>query len=61
MYLNMLSNFMKVLNIKRKHPTKNEYFHKHIAFTIIYLLQEQKIKHRNYSEQEINVNFFCII
>jgi hypothetical protein len=58
MYLNMPSNFMKALNIKRKHRTKNEYFHKHIAFTIIYLLQEQKIKYRNYSEQEITVKKF---
>jgi hypothetical protein len=38
MNLIMLSDFMQVLNILRKHPTKNEYFPMHILFTIIYLL-----------------------
>jgi hypothetical protein len=28
---------MQVLNIKRMHYTKNEYFSEHILFTIIYL------------------------
>jgi hypothetical protein len=50
MSLNIFSDFMQVLNIKRKHSTKNEYFPKHILFTTIYLLQEQKLNHRNYSE-----------
>jgi hypothetical protein len=50
MNLNILYEFMQVLNIKRKHHTKNEYFIKHIGFTTIYLLQEQKLNHRNYSE-----------
>jgi hypothetical protein len=40
MNLNMLSNFMKVLNISRKHSTKNECFPKHILFTKIYLLHK---------------------
>jgi hypothetical protein len=47
MNLNMLSNFMQILNINRKHPTKNEYFLMHILFTTIYLLQEQKLNHNN--------------
>jgi hypothetical protein len=42
MKLTMFSNFMQVLNIERKHPTTNEYFPKHILFTIIYLLQKKK-------------------
>jgi hypothetical protein len=40
-YLIMLSDIMHVLNSIRKYPTKNEYFLKHILFTIIYLLQKQ--------------------
>jgi hypothetical protein len=38
MNLNMLYDFMQALKIKRNHPTKNEYFPKHILFTIIYLM-----------------------
>jgi hypothetical protein len=34
--LNKLPDFMQVLNIKRKHPTNNEYFCKHILFNLIY-------------------------
>jgi hypothetical protein len=34
----MLPDFMQVLDSLWKHPTKNEYFSKHILFTIIYLL-----------------------
>jgi hypothetical protein len=33
MNLIMLSDFMHVLNIKRKHSTKNEYLSNHILFT----------------------------
>jgi hypothetical protein len=58
MNLNMLSDFMKVLNSKRNHSTKNEYFPNHIQITIIYLLQKQKLNHNKYSEQEIiMINF----
>jgi hypothetical protein len=46
MHLNMLSDFMQVLNSTRKHPTKNDYFTNHIIFTTIYLLQEQKLNPR---------------
>jgi hypothetical protein len=56
--LNMLPNFMKVLYIIRKHPTKNEYISKHIPSTTIYLGQEQKLNNRNYSEQEMNMGNF---
>jgi hypothetical protein len=58
MNLNMLSNFMQVLNINRKYATKNEYFPMHILFTTIYLLQEKQLHHRNYSKQEINMSNF---
>jgi hypothetical protein len=58
MNLIMLSNFIYVLYSKRKHSTKKEYFPKHILFTIIYLLQEQELNHRNYFEPEINMSHF---
>jgi hypothetical protein len=58
MDLNILSKFMQVLNIERKHYTKNEYFPKHILLTIIYLMQEQKLNHNKYSVQEINMSNF---
>jgi hypothetical protein len=38
MNLVMLSDYMKVLNSKRKHLTDNNYFSRHILFTTIYLL-----------------------
>jgi hypothetical protein len=40
MILNKFSDFMQVLNSIWKHPTKNEYFSKHILFTTIYILQK---------------------
>jgi hypothetical protein len=43
----MFSDFIQVIYHIRKHPTKNEYFPKHILFTIIYLLREQILNHRN--------------
>jgi hypothetical protein len=43
MNLNILSEFMQVLNSSSKHSIKNEYFPKHAQFTIIYLLQRQKL------------------
>jgi hypothetical protein len=49
---------MKVLDIKMKHPTTNKYFPKHILFSKIYLFQEQKLNHRNYSEKELNMSNF---
>jgi hypothetical protein len=48
--LTMLYDFMHVLRIKRKYPTKDEYFPRLILFSIIYLLQEQKLNPRNYSD-----------
>jgi hypothetical protein len=47
MNLNMLSHFMQVLYIKRKHYTKNDHFPRHIQFYIIYSLQKQKLNHSN--------------
>jgi hypothetical protein len=58
MNLTMLFDFMQVLNSIRKYYIKNQYFPTHILFSTIYLLQEQKLNHKNYSEQELNmVNF----
>jgi hypothetical protein len=45
MNLKMLFDFIQVLLSKQKHPTKDDYFSKYILFTIIYLLQEQKLNH----------------
>jgi hypothetical protein len=45
MILIMLFDFIQVLNIKRSHPTKIDYFSKHDSFTTIYLLQEYKLNH----------------
>jgi hypothetical protein len=58
MHLIMFSDFIQVLNSIRKHTTKNEYFSRHIIFTTIYLLQEQKLNPRIYSEQELNMSNF---
>jgi hypothetical protein len=58
MNINMFSDFIQVLNIKRKHSTKNNYFSKYIPFTTIYLLQKQKLKHNNYYEHKINMSYF---
>jgi hypothetical protein len=54
----MLFDFILVLNIQRKHPTKNEYFCMHILFTTIYLLYKQKLNHENYSALELNMGNF---
>jgi hypothetical protein len=56
--LNMFSDFMKVLNSIRKHPTKNEYFPTHILSTTIYFLKKQKLNHNKYSEEELNMSNF---
>jgi hypothetical protein len=48
--LNMLYDFMQLLNINRKHPTMNEYFCMHILVTIISLSQEKKLTHNKYYE-----------
>jgi hypothetical protein len=54
----MLSNFIQVLNSAREFYTKNYYFSIHNLFTIIYLLQEQELNHKNYSEQKLNMSNF---
>jgi hypothetical protein len=58
MSLSILFDFMQGLNSIRKHPTKIEYFSKHILFTTIYLLKKQKLNPNKYSEQEINMSNF---
>jgi hypothetical protein len=55
---NKLHDFIHVVSSIRKQYTKVEYFSKHILFTTIYLLQKHKLKHNNYSEQKINLNYF---
>jgi hypothetical protein len=54
MHLILLFEFLQVLYSAWKLPTKNYYFSKHILFSIIYLLQEQKLNPKNYYKQEIN-------
>jgi hypothetical protein len=48
--LTLFYDFVHVLHSIRKHPTKNEYFPMHTLFTIIYLLQDQKLNPRHYYE-----------
>jgi hypothetical protein len=50
MCLNKLYDFIQVSYSIRKLYTNNYYFSKHILFTTIYLLQEQNLNPRNYSE-----------
>jgi hypothetical protein len=50
MCLNKLYDFIQVSYSIRKLYTNNYYFPKHILFTTIYLLQEQNLNPRNYSE-----------
>jgi hypothetical protein len=54
----MLSDFMRALNSIRKHYTNNEYFYRHILFTMIYLLHEKKLSPRNYSKHKIIMSNF---
>jgi hypothetical protein len=56
--LTRLSNFKHLLNYIRKHTTKSEHLSRHILFTTIYLLQERKLNHRNYSKQKIIMSNF---
>jgi hypothetical protein len=58
MNLTMISDFMQVVTIKREHYTNSEYFPKHILFTTIYLLPEQKLNYNKYSKHEINMGNF---
>jgi hypothetical protein len=58
MSLNKFSDFIQVLYSIMKHRVKNEYFTMHILFTIIYSLQKQKLNHKQYSEQKINMGNF---
>jgi hypothetical protein len=58
MSLNKFSDFMQVLNSIRKHPTKSEKKSKHVLFSSIFLLLAQKLNHRNYSKQKLNMKNF---
>jgi hypothetical protein len=58
MSLNKLHDFKEVEYNMRKLCTNKYYFPKHILFTMIYLLQEQNLNPRNYSEQEIILIIF---
>jgi hypothetical protein len=53
----MLSNFMQVLNSAWNIYTKNYYFSNSKLFSTISLLQKQRLNSRNYSKQEIIINF----
>jgi hypothetical protein len=54
----ILYDFIQVLKIKMKHPTKDYYFSMHILFFIVCLLQDYKLNCRNYYVQKINmINF----
>jgi hypothetical protein len=54
----MLYDFIQVLNIQKRLSTKDEHFSKYIISTMIYLLQKQKLRYNNYSEQQINMRHF---
>jgi hypothetical protein len=56
--LTWFSDFIQVLTIIRKHYTNNEYFSKHMVFTMIYLMHKWKLNPRNYSEQKNNYDNF---
>jgi hypothetical protein len=58
MSLNKLHDFIQVAYSMGKLYTNNHYLPKHILFTMIYLLQEQNLNPRNYSEQEIILIIF---
>jgi hypothetical protein len=53
----MLSDFIQVLNSARDVYTKN-YFFMYILFTIISLLQKQRLNPRNYSKPELIMKLF---
>jgi hypothetical protein len=58
MHLIMFSDFIQVLNSARDVYTKNHYFSNSKLFSIISLLQKQKLNHRNYSKQELIIELF---
>jgi hypothetical protein len=58
MNLIIFYDFIQGLYSTREFSTKSYYFPMHILFTTIYLLQEQQLNHRNYSKQELSMDFF---
>jgi hypothetical protein len=57
--LTRVYDFLQVIHIKRCEFTKNDHLTMYILFTIIYLLQGQKLNHRNYSKQELIMIIFA--
>jgi hypothetical protein len=49
----MVYDFMQVVSSIKKQITNIEYFPKHILFTTIYLMQEQKLNPNKYYEKDI--------
>jgi hypothetical protein len=47
MKLTMFYDFLQVLLHKRERYMKNDYLSKQVLFSIIYLLQKQRLKHNN--------------
>jgi hypothetical protein len=55
-----LPEFLQVLYITRKFPTKDYYFSKYIQFSIIYLILEHNLNTRNYTRQELMIEIFVL-
>jgi hypothetical protein len=58
MCLKGFSYFMQVLSSIMKYPTKIEHFYRHILFSTIALLHEEKLNPNKYSERETNMSNF---
>jgi hypothetical protein len=56
----MLSDFIQVLNSAGKVYTKNHYFSNYQSFSIISLLQKNRLNPINYSKQEIIMKLFLL-
>jgi hypothetical protein len=54
----MFSDFIQVPHSAREFYTKTQYFSSHRLFSIISLLQRQRLKPRNYSKKELNMELF---
>jgi hypothetical protein len=57
-HLTIPSDFIQVLNILRKNPTKNGFFCMRILFTTIYLLYKQKFNPSIYYKKELIMKLF---
>jgi hypothetical protein len=54
----MLYDFIQVLHSAREFYTKNQQFSFHGLFSIISLLQKQRLNPKNYSKQELIMGLF---